>query len=209
MPITKAGKTSGFDPRVDAYIAKSADFAQPILKHLRSIVHAACPKVEETIKWGFPHFNYKGMLCSMAAFKRHCAFGFWKAQLILANADEKNAQAMGHFGRIVSIKDLPSKPQLAKYVKQAMQLNDAGVKSPTRAHRKPRKSLPVPDDLAAALKRNKQARTTFDNFSPSHRRDYIEWIGDAKTDETRERRLATAIEWMSEGKSRNWKYMKR
>ena len=195
------------DPRIDAYIAKSADFARPILAHLREVVHAACPDVQETMKWSFPHFEYKGLLCSMAAFKEHCAFGFWKGSLIVAG-DGDAERAMGQFGRLTKLSDLPSKKVLTGYIKKAMALNEAGVKSPARSKpRTPRPEAAVPDDLAAALGENPTARSTFDNFSPSHRREYIEWITEAKTPATRTRRLETAIAWMAEGKSRNWKYM--
>jgi len=195
------------DPRVDAYIAKSADFARPILAHLREVVHAACPDAEETMKWSFPHFQYKGLLCSMAAFKEHCAFGFWKSSLVMGEGTEAE-KAMGQFGRITKLSDLPSKKVLTGYIKKAMELNEAGVKSPTRSKPKaPRPELAVPDDLAAALGANPAARAAFDKFSPSHRREYIEWITEAKTPATRNRRLETAIEWIAEGKPRNWKYM--
>jgi len=193
------------DPRIDAYITKSAEFARPILAHLREVVHAACPDVEETMKWSFPHFQYKGMLCSMAAFKEHCAFGFWKSSLVLGESGEDGA--MGQFGRITKLSELPSKKVLSGYIKKAMELNDAGVKSPTRAKKAPKTEAVVPDDLAAALALNDAARATFDRFSPSNRREYIEWITEAKTPATRGRRLETAIEWMAEGKPRNWKYM--
>lgn len=196
------------DPRVDAYIAKSAEFARPILAHLRAVVHAACPDVEETMKWSCPYFQYRGLLCSMAAFKEHCAFGFWKAALILGEGQGGTDEAMGQFGRITRLSDLPSKKVLTGYIKKAMALNDAGVKSPTRTRSMAPKPVPVaPDDLAAALKRNPAARATFEAFSPSHQREYIEWITEAKTDATRNRRIETAIEWMAEGKPRNWKYV--
>ncbi|MFS2007731.1 YdeI/OmpD-associated family protein [Duganella sp. CT11-25] len=194
------------DPRVDAYIAKSAEFAQPILEHLRAVVHAACPDVEETMKWSFPHFMYKGMMCSMASFKAHCAFGFWKAELLMA--DEARREAMGHFGRIESIRDLPSKKVLTAYIKQAMKLNDEGVAAPARAKPAAPRELLIPDELTAALKKVPAARKHFEAFSPSKQRDYAEWISEAKTDATRVRRLEQAIEWIAEGKSRNWKYEK-
>ena len=203
---TKKTKT---DPRIDAYIAKSQPFAQPILKHLRAIVHSACPQVEETIKWGMPHFDYQGIMCAMSAFKAHCAFGFWKGALIVEDAADKDAQAMGQFGRIESLKDLPPRPTIARYVKAAMKLNEAGAKAPHRANRKTRKPLPVPPMLSAALKKNTKARTHFETFSPSAQREYIAWINEAKSDETRDRRLATTLDWVSEGKHRNWKYMKK
>jgi uncharacterized protein YdeI (YjbR/CyaY-like superfamily) len=194
------------DPRVDAYIAKAQPFARPILTHIRKAVHAACPDVEETMKWSFPHFDYKGMLCSMASFKAHCAFGFWKASLLKdSGIPAKSAEAMGQFGRLTSVSELPSEKVLAALVRKAASLNDEGIKPPRRkaAAKQP---LAVPDDLVAALKKNTKARSAFDAFPPSHRREYVEWIVEAKTDETRQRRIATAIEWMADGKSRNWKY---
>jgi len=193
------------DPRIDAYIAKSADFAKPILRYLRETIHAACPDVQETIKWGTPTFDYHGIMCGMAAFKEHCALGFWKAKLIVG---EESSEAMGQFGRITSVDDLPSKNVLTGYVKKAMELNASGVTVP-RAPKPKRKAPAVPDELRRALGRNKSARTAFDAFSPSHQREYIEWITEAKTDETRTRRVETAVEWIAEGKPRNWKYMKR
>ncbi|WP_343733157.1 YdeI/OmpD-associated family protein [Duganella sp.] len=195
------------DPRVDAYIAKSAEFAQPILEHLRAVVHAACPDVEETMKWSFPHFMYKGMMCSMASFKSHCAFGFWKAELLMAD-DEVRREAMGHFGRITSIKDLPSKKVLAGYIKQAMKLNDDGMAAPARAKPATPRALEIPDDLNAALDAVPAARQHFDAFSPSKQRDYAEWLTEARTEATRTRRREQAIAWIAEGKSRNWKYEK-
>jgi len=195
------------DPRIDAYIAKSADFAQPILEHLRAVVHAACPDVEETMKWSFPHFMYKGMMCSMASFKAHCALNFWKAELLMA-ADEVNREAMGHFGKITSIKDLPSKKVLTAYIKQAMKLNDDGVAAPARARQATPRPLDIPDDLNAALDAVPAARKYFNAFSPSKQRDYADWLNEAKTEATRTRRREQAIEWITEGKPRNWKYEK-
>jgi uncharacterized protein YdeI (YjbR/CyaY-like superfamily) len=198
--VSDMGKT---DPRVDQYITKSADFAKPILTHLRRVVHTACPEVEETMKWSFPHFDYKKeMLCSMAAFKGHCAFGFWKSSLVLDGP--ASGDAMGHFGRITSVRDLPSDRELAAYVKKAAKLNDEGVKVAKKPA--PKKPLGVPADFAAALKKRPAARKAFDAFSPSHRREYVEWVTEAKTDATRQKRMKTAIDWLSEGKSRNWKY---
>ena len=194
------------DPRVDAYIAKSADFAKPILEHIRAVVHEACPEVEETTKWSVPHFDYKGMMCGMAAFKQHCTFGFWKGSLVLGG-DKKDVDGMGQFGKLQKVSDLPSKKVLKGYIKKAMQLNDEGVK-PERATRSKKPDIPVPDYMRAALRRNRKAQSTFDAFSPSHRREYIEWITEAKSDATRERRLETALEWLSEGKSRHWKYQR-
>jgi len=195
------------DPRVDAYIAKSADFAKPILNHLREIVHAACPEVEETIKWSFPNFMCKGMLCSMASFKEHCSFGFWKGSLVLKNGGGETEEGMGHFGRITELSDLPSKKVLTGYIKKAMKLNEDGVKKPTPLRPKVPREVVVPDDLAKALKGNAAAQAAFEKFSSSHKREYVEWITEAKTEATRTKRLQTAIEWMAEGKARNWKYM--
>ena len=194
------------DPRIDAYIASSAEFAQPILEHLRRTVHEGCPKVVETMKWSFPHFMHEGMLCSMASFKAHCAFGFWKATLVLGD-DAAGREAMGNFGRIETLADLPPKKTLVSLVKKAARLNEDGVKPAARA-RKPRPEAKVPDDLVAALARNRKARATFEQFSPSQQREYVEWIVGAKREETRERRLATTLEWLAEGKSMNWKYQK-
>ena len=198
------GKT---DPRVDAYIGKSADFAKPILLHLREVIHAGCPDVEETMKWSFPHFMYNGILCSMAAFKEHCAFGFWKSSLIVESDLNALDPGMGQFGRITRLADLPSRKILSGYLNKAMTLNEKGVKSPTRSNPKIVKEVIVPDDLTAALQGNPKAQATFESFSPSHKREYIEWITEAKTQPTRTRRLEAAVSWMAEGKSRNWKHM--
>jgi uncharacterized protein YdeI (YjbR/CyaY-like superfamily) len=191
------------EKRVDAYIEKSAEFARPILRHLREIVHEACPEVQEEMKWSFPHFTYKGMYASMAAFKEHCAFGFWKSEQVVGT-DAKAKEAMGSFGRITALADLPSKKTLIAYLKKAKKLNDDGVKAVRR--KMPKKVLPVPDELVRALKANKKARENYESFSPSQRREYSDWIAEAKTDETRERRLATTLEWLAEGKTRYWKY---
>ena len=194
------------DPRVDAYIRDAAPFAQPILTTIRETVHASCPDVEEAMKWSFPHFMYKGMLCSMASFKEHAAFGFWKGSLIFDD-QSKSTEAMGHLGRLTKPSDLPAKRVLAGYIRKAMALNDEGVKVARVPKRAAPKALPVPEDLTAALTKNKKAQAAFEGFSPSHRREYIEWITDAKRAGTRGRRLRTAVEWMGAGKALNWKYM--
>jgi uncharacterized protein YdeI (YjbR/CyaY-like superfamily) len=194
------------DPRVDAYIAKSPEFAKPILEHIREVVHSACPECEEDIKWGNPSFVYKGLLGGMAAFKQHCMFGFWKGSLVVADKGQ-SLEAAGSFGRITRVSDLPSKKVLAGYVKQAMKLNEEGTSVP-RATKAPKKPVSTPTDLSAALAKNRKAAATYEKFSPSHRRDYVEWITEARTEETRKRRLAQAVEWMAEGKGRNWKYEK-
>lgn len=200
------------DPEVDKYIAIAAEFAKPILNHLRALVHKACPDVEEKMKWSFPHFDYKGMMCSMAAFKQHCAFTFWKAALmkdkkLMVNA--KSETAMGHLGRITSLKDLHSDKILISYIKEAKKLNDDGIKLPAKANPKKKAELTIPDYFLKVLGQNKNALKSFNDFSPSHKKEYIEWITETKTEETRNKRMVTAIEWLSEGKSRNWKYMKK
>ena len=196
------------DKRIDAYIAKSADFAQPILHNLREIVHEGCPQVEETIKWGFPSFTYKGLLCGMAAFKQHCTFGFWKGKLIVDPKLNKSVEAMGYFGRLTSLKDLPSKRALIEYVRKAAELNDQGIKVPKKPKPAGERKLVVPPYFMTALKKNKKALATFEGFPYSKKKDYVEWVTEAKTDETRDRRMKTSLEWMAEGKARNWKYEK-
>jgi uncharacterized protein YdeI (YjbR/CyaY-like superfamily) len=195
------------DPRIDAYIENSADFAKPILEHIRKLVHKACPEVEEKIKWSMPHFDYKGPLCHMASFKQHCAFGFWKQPLLDQAAFPAEKTAMGGFGKIASKKDLPADRVIIGLIHQAIELNENGIKI---AAKKPaaKLDLVIPDVLTQALKKDRKAHETFENFSYSRRKDYVEWITDAKTEATRDKRLATAIEWLAEGKSRNWKYEK-
>ena len=195
------------DARVDAYIDKSEPFAKPILKYLRKVVHTGCPGVEETMKWSMPHFDYKGMMCGMAAFKEHCAFGFWKAKLILPPNEGENREGMGQFGCITSIADLPDEKTLTDYVRKAAELNEAGTKVPGRDKPKRRPELKIPAYFSTALNRNAKAKKAFEKFSPSHRREYIEWVTEAKREETRQERLKTALQWLAEGKPRNWKYM--
>jgi uncharacterized protein YdeI (YjbR/CyaY-like superfamily) len=197
------------DPRVDAYIEKAADFAKPILMQLRESVHEHCPQAEETIKWGFPHFMYQGMLCSMASFKQHCAFGFWKGSLVVDAKGRTLEQAMGQFGRIGQLSDLPARSALRAFIRKAMQLNEAGVSARERKPKSgPRKALRAPPDFTAALRRNKAALATYEALTPSKKREYVEWLTEAKTDATREKRLATSIEWLAAGKARYWKYEK-
>ncbi|RTL57352.1 MAG: hypothetical protein EKK37_15005 [Sphingobacteriales bacterium] len=196
------------DKRIDAYIAKSADFAKPILNHLRELVHKACPDVVETLKWSMPCFEYKGMLCNLASFKQHCSFGFWKASLMKDKVLMETAQsevAMGHLGRITSLKDLPSDKKITAWIKEAMKLNEEGKKV-VKAKPAVKQELIVPDYFISAVKKNKKAWTTYEAFSPSAKKDYVQWVTEAKSEETKNSRLAQAIEWMAEGKRRNWKY---
>jgi len=195
------------DPRVDAYIAEAAEFAQPILRHLRKLVQDACPAAEETIKWNHLSFVLDGkILCMAGSFKAHCTFGFWHkdVQQVVERELGKASEAAGLMGRITRIADLPSDATMRRFLKQAVALASSGV--PARLRSKPKPEAVVPADLAAGLKINKAAAKTFENFSPSHRRDYIEWITEAKREETRQKRLATTLEWLTDGKSRNWKY---
>ena len=185
------------DSRIDDYIATAPPFAKPILIRIRKAVHAGCPQVTETLKWRTPTFEYKGILCGMAAFKAHCVLGFWKGTLLETPVRD----------RFESIDDVPSEAALVKLVKEAASLNEAGAKVP-RAKRAPKKPLTAPSYMLAAIKKNKQAHATYGAFSPSCKREYIEWVTEARTDETRDRRLATAIEWMAAGKVRNWKYVR-
>ncbi|MDP1675518.1 MAG: DUF1801 domain-containing protein [Bacteroidota bacterium] len=201
------------DNRIDAYIAKSQPFAQPILFHIRELVHTACPDVEETIKWGFPHFDYRGeMMCSMAAFKQHCAFGFWKASLmndkdLILNA--RSETSMGHFGKITSLDDLPSDKRMIAYIKEAAKLNADGVKIKKPPVSKDKKKLIIPNSFLSAVKKNERAFAVFNAFSYSNKKEYVEWITEAKTEKTRISRLETAVKWMEEEKARNWKYLKK
>ncbi|MFT3668209.1 MAG: YdeI/OmpD-associated family protein [Pseudoxanthomonas sp.] len=196
------------DPRIDAYIAKAAEFAQPILTHARAVVHEACPQVEETVKWGMPTFQYGGrILCGMAAFKQHASFGFWQHAQVMETGERTG---MGSFGKMTTVRDFPARRTLVSLIRKAMALIDAGAKpDATRTPRATKPALRVPADLRDALAANAVAKKSFDGFSPSARRDYIEWITEAKRAETRTRRLEQAIAWLAEGKTRNWKYERR
>ncbi len=199
------------DKRIDDYIGKSAEFARPILQHLRQLVHQANPDVKETIKWGFAFFDYKGPLCSMASFKQHCVFGFWKSKLLqdpdghLSERANQGGDAMGNLGRITSLNDLPPDDVLINFIKQASRLNEEGVKLPVSS-KKVKGELVIPDFLKERLIENPAADTAFEKFSTTNKREYVDWLNEAKTDETRARRLETAMEWIAEGKIRNWKY---
>lgn len=203
------------DTRIDAYINKARPFARPILKHIRKVVHTACPEVEETMKWSMPHFDYKGqMMCAMASFKEHCVFGFWKAKLLkdpkgfLQKRSADGGAAMGNMGRIDNKKSLPPDSVLINLIRQAMKLNDKGIKTPAKP-KKEMKPLIIPPYFLKEVKKNTKAQATFNAFSYSNKKEYVEWVKEAKTEETRASRLSTAVEWMSEGKARNWKYVKK
>jgi hypothetical protein len=202
--------SSARNPRVDAYIAKSAPFAQTILEYVRELVHEAAPGVTEEIKWSMPFFVLNGVILgNMAAFKAHCSFGLWGAEIVKTLREDGVAVGgnMGSFGRIASLKDLPPKKQLLAYIHQAAQKIASGER--TSSFKRPRVAKPeaeVPAVLTAALKKNKTAAANFATMSPSCRREYCAWIADAKREETQLKRVATAIEWIAEGKSRNWKY---
>ncbi|MBC3831834.1 YdeI/OmpD-associated family protein [Undibacterium amnicola] len=196
------------DPHIDTYIEKSADFAQPILRHIREMVHQHCPDVSETIKWSMPHFEYKGSIfCHFAAFKKHCALGFWYGELL--QIDSKLEKAMGQFGRITSLADLPDEKAFVQLLKEAMKLHDAGAKLPSRNKEKSeKKELQIPSDFLNELERNSAALATFEAFPYSQKKEYVAWYTEAKTEATRTKRLQQAIAWMAEGKRRNWKYEK-
>ena len=193
------------DPRIDAYIERAAPFARPILAHARALVHQACPQVEETIKWGMPTFVHAGgILCGMAAFKQHASFGFWKHALVVGEGEPRDG--MGSYGKMLSLDDFPAKKIVLAHIRKAMKLNEDGVKAPARRKSAPKPPPEAPADLVAALNKNKAAQAAYDAFPPGCKREYVEWIVEAKREETRAKRLAQAVEWMAEGKRRNWKY---
>jgi hypothetical protein len=197
------------DPRIDAYITRAASFAQPILRHVRKLVHQGCPEVQETIKWSMPHFDYHGIMLGVAAFKEHCSIGVWKGELILRKHAGSDG-GMGHFGKITSLKDLPSDKRFIEYVRKAAELNKQGIKKPADLKPKPARSeLTVPEYLRAALCKNKRAAATFEGFSYTNKKEYVDWLTEAKREETRSHRLQTTIAWLAEGKVRNWKYLGR
>lgn len=200
---------ASIDPRIDDYISGSAEFAKPILQHLRNVIHTACPDVTETIKWSFPNFEYAGaILCSMAAFKQHCTFGFWLGSLmpdpdnLLKTGSEKTS--MGHLGQLKSRADLPADEVLIRYIKEAMALNEKGIKAKKEKTPAPKK-IETPAYFLDALKQNPTALLAYEKFSPSQKKEYVEWMTEAKTEATRTKRMAT-VEWIAEGKTRNWKY---
>ena len=192
------------DPRIDAYIAKAQPFARPILKHIRATVMSASPELEETLKWSHPAFMYHGIVCVMAGFKEHVTLGFSKSKLLLDANGKPADEAWGQFGRLAAIADLPAKRDLVGYVKKAMKLNEDGVQVERVV--KPKKAIPMPAVLKSALAKSAKAKAYFATLPPGHQREYLEWITEAKTDATRDKRIATTIAWLTEGKRRNWKY---
>jgi uncharacterized protein YdeI (YjbR/CyaY-like superfamily) len=197
------------NPAVDAYVRKAAPFARPILTRVRALFRRACPDIEETMKWSFPHFEYRGVVGSMAAFKQHTTFGLWKASLLPDPHGLFAGGADSSMGRVrfADVSELPPDAVLVAYIRAAVALNEQGVKV-AKPRREKRPEAEVPADLRAALQKNKKARATFDGFSPSHRREYVEWITEAKQEATRQKRVAQAVEWLAEGKSRHWKYQR-
>jgi uncharacterized protein YdeI (YjbR/CyaY-like superfamily) len=194
-------------PEVDAYIVSAAEFARPILKRIRAAFHQGCPALEERLKWGVPSFEYKGMMGGMAAFKAHVSWGFWRQRELPDPHKILGREGMMGGGKITRLSELPPQRIIVEYVRAAARLNDAGP-----AKRNLKKSKPpvkVPDYFLRVLRRNRKALATFEAFSPSHKREYIEWITEAKQEATRERRMATAIEWLAQGKSHNWRYEKK
>lgn len=200
-----------YSPQVDNFILKAQPFAHPILNHIRALVHHTCPEAEEKIKWGMPFFDYKGeMMCHMAAFKHHCAIGFWKASLMKDKALMQHASSessMGHIGKITCLDDLPSDKKIIAWIKEAMKLNEDGIKV-NKVKSTKDEAIEAPAYFLKELKQNKEALKTFNAFTYSCKKEYIVWITDAKTETTREKRMSQAIEWMAEGKKRMWKYEK-
>ena len=195
-----------YDTRQDDYIAKAADFAQRILIHLRQLIHDTVPQIQETMKWGMPFYDHKGPVCQMAAFKQHCSFGFWKGSLLSdPHGLLERSDAMGNFGRITALTDLPADDILKQYILEAVDLNKKGTKV-VKSKSTVKAPLVVPDYFSDVLKQHPQAETQFNEYSYSHKKEYLQWITEAKTEGTRQKRMLIAIQWLSEGKSRNWKH---
>jgi uncharacterized protein YdeI (YjbR/CyaY-like superfamily) len=190
------------DPRVSAYIREAPEFARPILEELRTRIHVAVPGLEETLKWSSPFFVYDGkLLMGMAAFKQHCSFGFWHAAM---RGSDTSAEGMGRF-KPKTLAELPTKAEFERLARDAKRMVDENVAS-KRPPPKPRAAIPVPEDFQSALAKNRKALATFEGFSPTKRRDYLEWITEAKRAETRAARISQSVAWLAEGKARHWKY---
>ena len=202
---------SDFNPKVDEYFAKSEEFAIPIMEYLRQIIHDTCPDVVEVMKWGFPHFDYKGdMMCILGSFKKHCSFSLYKAELMVdpkIAESVKAGQKMGYLDKIKSVSDLPEEKVLVAYIKEAMTLNEKGIKK-VKPKTEPKQPIEIPDYFSEKLALNPKAKEIFESQSPSFRKEYLVWIIDAKTDATRQKRIEESLEWITEGKGRFWKYKK-
>jgi len=195
----------GKDPRIDAYIDRAGDFARPILKRIRRLIHAACPTVTETIKWRSPFYEHRGILAATPAFKKHCALILWKGRLVF-NEVSPGDDPTNRLRRLADIRELPDNATLTRYFKKAVELNEAGARMPVPSRVKKSRPVRIPPDFQSALRNNPRARTAFAAFSPSRRREYVDWLLNAKREETRARRLKSAIEWIAQGKSVRWKY---
>ena len=212
MPAITAKKAGHRDPRVDAYIAKAPPFAVPVLEHIRAAMHAGCPELVETIKWSRPFFELDGrVFAGMSAFKAHCKLILWRrGSGMEAGTDADGEADMGQFGRIESLADLPSAAALRKLVvatvKDVRAAREAVAEASPAPRRAARPAPSVPDDFAAALRAQRAAKAFFDAFTPSQQHEYVDWIVEAKRDATRAARIAQAVEWIAEGKKRNWKY---
>ena len=193
---------------VDRYIRSSAVFARPVLRRLRTFFHRADPRISETIKWGVPHFEYQGILGSMAAFRKHVSVGFWKGGMIgdEAGVFESAGNRKMTMLRMRDVADVPSADLMLVYIRRAVALNERGMRIPARKRTAVR--VAIPSFFSNALRANRKASDVFSRLSRSHQREYVDWLTEAKREETRQRRMATAIKWLSEGKPRNWKYMK-
>lgn len=200
------------NPRVDAYLASSAEFARPIMTHLRELIHRRCPAVVEEIRWGIPHFDYAGdMMCVFAAHRAHCSFTFLKESIMSDPRLQQNPglpAAKRYMGRLASLENLPRDGELIALIGEAMQLNEQGIKVAPRPP-KPPAQLEIHPEFSQALADNAAAQAIFDKQSPSFRKEYLVWINDAKTEATRSKRIAESLEWIAEGKRRFWKYQKR
>jgi len=192
------------DARIDAYIERAQPFAKPVLQHVRERVHAAVPEAEETMKWSSPAYTLDGKILLMtAAFKQHAALNFWRGQEL--RGEQANADAMGQFGKITSLADLPSNEELDRLIREAAELTRSAP-APRKAKHAPKPRPEMHPEFAAALAKSPKAKATLDGFPPSAQRDYLDWISEAKQDSTRTKRIATAVEWLSEGKRRHWRY---
>lgn len=196
----------------DQYIDLQADFARPILQHLRTLIRSACPDGIEEFKWNFPHFTYKGViLCHLGAFKSHLSVGFWLSAIMddpdgILQTSER--ESMGNLGRIKRMEDLPAPEVLVRYVHHAMDLIDQGRKLPSVKEKPKDRTLSIPKILETMLDANPKAKGTFESFSYSAKKDYTLWIDEAKTEATKIKRATQAVEWLEEGKKRHWKYEK-